>query len=72
MGLGITELIIILIIIVLLFGTKKLRTLGADLGGALKSFQGAMKEVDEDEQKQVTSDDDIVDKKNSTEKTGDQ
>ncbi len=56
MSLGITELIIILIIVVLLFGTKKLRSLGADLGGALKSFRGAMKEIDDNEQKPAASD----------------
>ena len=47
MGFGITELIIVLVIVILLFGTKKLRSLGGDLGGALKSFRGAMKDVDE-------------------------
>ena len=47
MGFGITELIIVLAIVILLFGTKKLRSLGSDLGGALKSFRGAMKDVEE-------------------------
>jgi len=47
MSFGITELIIVLVIVILLFGTKKLRSLGGDLGGALKSFRGAMKDVDE-------------------------
>ncbi len=47
MGFGITELVIVLVIVILLFGTKKLRGLGGDLGGALKSFRGAMKDVDE-------------------------
>ncbi len=47
MGFGITELIIVLVIVILLFGTKKLRGLGSDLGGALKSFRGAMKDDDE-------------------------
>ena len=50
MGFGITELVIVLVIVILLFGTKKLRGLGGDLGGALKSFRGAMKDVDEIEQ----------------------
>lgn len=50
MGFGTTELIIVLVIVILLFGTKKLRSLGGDLGGALKSFRGAMKDVDELEQ----------------------
>lgn len=47
MGFGLTELIIVLIIVVLLFGTKKLRNLGGDLGGALKNFRNAMGDVDE-------------------------
>lgn len=36
--------IIVLIIVVLVFGTKKLRNLGSDLGGALKGFKEGMKE----------------------------
>ncbi len=50
MGFGITELVIVLVIVILLFGTKKIRSLGGDLGGALKSFRGAMKDADEIEQ----------------------
>lgn len=36
--------IIVLVIVVLVFGTKKLRNLGSDLGGALKGFKEGMKE----------------------------
>lgn len=43
-GIGIWQLIIILVIVLLLFGTKRLRNLGGDLGGAIKGFKGAMKE----------------------------
>ncbi len=50
MGFGITELVIVLVIVILLFGTKKLRSVGGDLGSSLKSFRGAMKDVDEPEQ----------------------
>ena len=42
MGIGIQELIVILVIVLLLFGTKKLRNLGGDLGSAIKSFRSAM------------------------------
>ncbi len=42
MGFGISELLIILAIVGLLFGTKKLRNIGGDLGNAIKSFRGAM------------------------------
>jgi sec-independent protein translocase protein TatA len=36
--------LIVLIIVLLIFGTKKLRDVGSDLGGAIKSFKQAMKE----------------------------
>jgi sec-independent protein translocase protein TatA len=45
-GISIWQLLIILVIVVLIFGTKRLKTLGGDLGGALKSFRRAM-ETDE-------------------------
>jgi len=44
MGISIWQLLIILAIVVLLFGTKKLRNIGGDLGGAIKSFRGAVKD----------------------------
>ncbi len=44
---GIWELIIILAIVALLFGTKKLRNIGGDLGGAVKGFKDAMKDKNE-------------------------
>ncbi|MFA7617574.1 MAG: Sec-independent protein translocase subunit TatA [Thiohalomonadaceae bacterium] len=44
MGISIWQLLIVLAIIVLLFGTKKLRNIGSDLGGAIKSFRGAIRE----------------------------
>lgn len=47
-GISIWQLLIIALIIVLLFGTKKLRTLGTDLGGALKGFKKAIKDDDEE------------------------
>ena len=43
-GIGIWQLLIILLIVVMLFGTKKLRNLGSDLGGALKGFKTAIKD----------------------------
>jgi sec-independent protein translocase protein TatA len=43
-GISIWQLLIILVIVVLLFGTKKLRSLGGDLGGAVKNFKDSMKE----------------------------
>jgi len=52
-GIGIWQLLIILLIVVMLFGTKRLRSLGSDLGGALKGFKSAMK--DEETQKDQSS-----------------
>ena len=46
MGIGITELLLILAIVALLFGTKKLRSIGGDLGTAIQSFRKAMTEAD--------------------------
>jgi sec-independent protein translocase protein TatA len=51
-GIGIWQLLIVLLIVVMLFGTKKLRNLGGDLGGALKGFKTAMKD-DEDDKDQT-------------------
>lgn len=43
-GIGMRELIIILLVVLVVFGTKKLRTIGQDLGGAVKGFKNAMKD----------------------------
>ncbi len=43
---GMRELIIILLVVLVIFGTKKLRTIGSDLGGAVSGFKKAMKEGD--------------------------
>ncbi|SFM47059.1 sec-independent protein translocase protein TatA [Ectothiorhodospira mobilis] len=43
-GISIWQLLIILVIVVLLFGTKKLRNMGGDLGSAIKNFKHSMKE----------------------------
>ncbi|PCH85714.1 MAG: twin-arginine translocase subunit TatA [Piscirickettsiaceae bacterium] len=59
-GIGIWQLIIILVIVLLLFGTKRLKNLGGDLGSAIKGFKGAMKDGEEkkdtDDQKSVSTD----------------
>ena len=41
-GISMWQLLIILLIVVLVFGTKRLKSIGGDLGGALKSFRKAM------------------------------
>jgi sec-independent protein translocase protein TatA len=45
--------LIVLIIVVLVFGTKKLRNMGSDVGGAVKEFKKAMKDNDEDKEKET-------------------
>jgi sec-independent protein translocase protein TatA len=52
-GISIWQLLIILLIVVLVFGAKKLRNLGGDLGSAIKNFKTAVKEGEgsEDEDK---------------------
>ena len=46
MGISLWQLLIILVIVLLLFGTKKLRSVGSDLGGAVKGFRNAMDQGD--------------------------
>ena len=46
-GISIWQLLIVLGIIILLFGTKKLRNIGGDLGGAVKGFKKAMNTTEE-------------------------
>jgi len=48
-GISIWELLIVLAIVVLIFGTKRLKSVGSDLGSAIKSFRGA---VSDDKPKQ--------------------
>jgi len=43
-GIGIWQLVIVAVIVVLLFGTKKLRNIGGDLGSAVKGFKSAIGE----------------------------
>jgi len=43
-GISIWQLLIVAVIVVLLFGTKKLRNIGGDLGSAVKGFKNAMSE----------------------------
>ena len=46
MGFGWQELLIILVIVGLIFGTSKLRNMGSDLGGAVKGFKKSLNEDD--------------------------
>jgi sec-independent protein translocase protein TatA len=47
-GISIWQLLIILLIVVMIFGTKRLKSIGTDLGGALKGFRKAMSDSDKE------------------------
>ena len=51
MGISVWQLAIVLAIVLLLFGTKKLRHIGGDLGSAIRSFRGAVKEGNDEADK---------------------
>ena len=61
-GIGPWQLLIILLIVVLIFGTTRLKSIGGDLGGALKSFRKAMSDDEkpsaDEGTKQIESDSD--------------
>lgn len=46
--------LIVLVIVALVFGTKKLRNIGGDLGGAVKGFKEGMKDANTDKTEQVS------------------
>ncbi len=50
MGISIWQLLIVLVIVIVLFGTKKLRNLGGDLGSAIKNFRQSMSTGESEEQ----------------------
>jgi sec-independent protein translocase protein TatA len=51
MGIGMRELVVILLVVLVVFGAKKLRTIGSDLGSAVKGFKDAMKEGENEDSK---------------------
>ena len=57
-NIGIWQLLIILAIVLVIFGAKKLRNLGGDLGGAIKNFKQSMKEEGENAPPESGGDDD--------------
>ena len=77
-GISIWQLLIILVIVLLLFGTKRLRNIGGDVGNAVKGFKKAMGDGEKEQDKQqneklnqADSDENVIegeatrDKKNS-------
>jgi sec-independent protein translocase protein TatA len=50
------SLLLILVIVLVIFGTRRLRSLGSDLGGAVKGFRSAMSEAEADESSEKIED----------------
>ena len=67
MGISIWQLLIILLIIVLLFGTKKLKNMGSDVGSALKNFKDAVKDEESAKPTIEQQDADFSEQSNTTE-----
>jgi len=65
MGISIWELLLVFLIVLLVFGTKRLRNIGADLGGAIKGFRGAMGESEEGKPDHTIDGEAISEKKDS-------
>jgi len=51
MGISVWQLLILLAVVILIFGTKKLKNVGGDLGSAIKGFKSAVKDGDADKDK---------------------
>jgi len=51
-GIGVWQLLIILVIVLLLFGTKRLKNIGSDLGNAVKGFKGAVTDSEKEAEKE--------------------
>lgn len=69
---GFKELVVILVVVLLVFGAKKLRTIGTDLGAAVRGFKKSMNEGDAEESvKQLKADAEFPDsgKARSADKT---
>ena len=75
MGISIWQLLVVLLIVALVFGTKKLRTIGGDLGSAVKGFRSAIKEseaeadADETQENRRVIEGEITSKEDSSQKT---
>jgi sec-independent protein translocase protein TatA len=66
MGISVWQLLILLAVVILIFGTKKLKNVGGDLGSAIKSFKSAVKEGDDsaaqdNKQEKVSQDNESAD-----------
>jgi sec-independent protein translocase protein TatA len=54
MGIGFRELLVILLIALVVFGSKKIKTVGSDLGAAVRGFKKAMNDGEEEQNKQLS------------------
>jgi len=70
MGISIWQLLIVLVLVLLIFGTKKLKNIGSDLGSAVKGFKNAMSDGANEttEKKQIDKEDDVIEGEATTEK----
>lgn len=62
-GISIWQLVIVLAIVIMIFGTKKLRSMGGDLGSAVKGFKKAMNEEPKKEESEKSEPENISHKK---------
>ena len=67
MSFGVTELVIMLVIVVLLFGTTKLKSLGTDLGSAIKGFRSAVTDESDKSDNEVPVEAQVEKKSETTE-----
>ena len=56
MGIGFKELLIILVIAMLMFGTKKIKGIGGDVGGWIRDFKKALRDGEQDAQQEALAD----------------
>ncbi len=67
-GLGMTELLVILAIVLLIFGPKRLKSIGSDLGNAIKGFRNAVSE-EEEETKPAAQQEKVIEGESQTQTT---
>jgi len=60
MGFGVTELIIILVIVLVLFGAKRLKNVGSDLGSAVKGFKTAIKDEEKKPKESIEKSENVI------------
>ena len=61
MGIGIKELVVILIIVGLMFGTKKIKGLGSDVGGWIRDFKKALRDGNDDANPEASDNNRVID-----------